>query len=494
MWTLLSIAGSVLLAAPAVADAARQGPDLTLRTPRVSATSVAADGSLRVSVTVRNIGDSLARPSVLRVYASRNASFQRTDTRMGSVRVSRIRPGAKRIAKLDISAARVGAGRWYLVACADARHSVRESDEDNNCRTGTRIRVAPAFTMGDPTVTATGTTVSASFTTAGGLEPVVTTCRLDLGATSTCTSPAAFNDVSLGEHTITVIATDALGSIVSASGSATVTDTDPPTGMSVSVTGGATPNDTASVTFSTGVDTLAGIDSWQLQRATAALSAGSCAAYGAYADIGGANPTSPAVLNLVDQECNRFRLVVTDAANNSANSGASSDVISDQQAPTGGSISWVTTWTLGVNDQSSIPVTIETGTDATLTSWAIDRQSWESWANCDTPSGSFTADVATDPAEPTYSDSTGLAWTTCYRYRLRVADAAGNETAYDGPASGYIHDVDADVDGYRRGLEMYTNIGMCSNGFYDTVFGVTPASFPPADPPGGTDDNCDGAP
>jgi hypothetical protein len=73
------------------------------------------------------------------------------------------------------------------------------------------------------------------------------------------------------------------------------------------------------VAFTTGTDPApgSGINTRQLQRATAALTAGICGAFGAFANLGPNNPTSPYTdTALSNAKCYQYRYVVTDMVGN----------------------------------------------------------------------------------------------------------------------------------------------------------------------------------
>jgi hypothetical protein len=113
----LSLAGTGALAS----SPAR--PDLV-----ETAVSVSAHGrSLRVTDTVRNRGAATASRSTTRYYLGR--------LRIGVRSVGRLSPGARARGsqRLRIPSS-LPSGSYHLLACADARKRIRESNERNNCR------------------------------------------------------------------------------------------------------------------------------------------------------------------------------------------------------------------------------------------------------------------------------------------------------------------------------------------------------------------------
>ena len=96
-------------------------------------------------------------------------------------------------------------------------------------------------------------------------------------------------------------------------------DTSAPTGGSISYTAGYTTAATVSITFTPGTDTGSGLASGSglLQRASATLSGGSCATFGAFATVV-TNPTSPTSSALTSGNCYQYRYLISDVAGNQA--------------------------------------------------------------------------------------------------------------------------------------------------------------------------------
>jgi hypothetical protein len=101
------------------------------------------DGALRVTDVVRNLGGTAAPPSATGYYLARR--------RIGDRSVGSLRPGAvSRGSKTLTIPSSVKPGSYRLLACADGRGRIRESDERNNCRLASRSvevndRTAPRF-------------------------------------------------------------------------------------------------------------------------------------------------------------------------------------------------------------------------------------------------------------------------------------------------------------------------------------------------------------
>lgn len=132
-----------------VATAAARRPDLVV-SALSSAAEVTAGTTLRVRLTTKNRGRSRAAASITKVYLSADRRVGR-DVAVGTIRVPRLKPGRKHIARLDLRVpARAAARNYRLLACADARRRVRESREGNNCRLATRAVQVTAADDGVP--------------------------------------------------------------------------------------------------------------------------------------------------------------------------------------------------------------------------------------------------------------------------------------------------------------------------------------------------------
>jgi hypothetical protein len=94
-----------------------------------------------------------------------------------------------------------------------------------------------------------------------------------------------------------------------------VNDSTPPTGT-IAYNNSYQPGKSVTVTF-TGADSGSGLLSGQLQRQSANFRNGGCAAFGAWADFGVANPVSPYLDSTVtNSKCYNYRYVLTDLVGN----------------------------------------------------------------------------------------------------------------------------------------------------------------------------------
>ncbi|MCW2950771.1 MAG: laminin sub domain 2, partial [Thermoleophilia bacterium] len=120
---------------------------------------------------------------------------------------------------------------------------------------------------------------------------------------------------------------------------AIVEDAQAPTGVSITYANAVTNVLSASISFTGGSDALSGMQSVQLQRQQAAFSSGTCGAYGAFANVGPLNPTSPySDATVADGFCYKYQIVSKDNVDNATTIVGTNTVKVDQTKP-GGSIS-----------------------------------------------------------------------------------------------------------------------------------------------------------
>lgn len=148
-----AVAAGLLSTGPA-AEAAAPRPDLRVKSAQVDKTSVTAGSTLTVTHVVQNPGKRQAAPSVTRFYltsdvsaslAARKASRTNprsspTDIQLeGSASVTGVKPGRSTTAATATVGIPVGtpAGSYTVLACADDRGTVKESNEAGNCTAAT---------------------------------------------------------------------------------------------------------------------------------------------------------------------------------------------------------------------------------------------------------------------------------------------------------------------------------------------------------------------
>lgn len=129
--------------------AAKKRADLIVRSVSVSPTHVGPGGLLKVKDTTRNRGRKAAPGSVTRYVLSKDRRLDRRDVRLHDRIVKRLKPRrahASKVRQVRIPST-IEPGTYWVLACADARRKVRESNERNNCRAArSRLRVAATAT------------------------------------------------------------------------------------------------------------------------------------------------------------------------------------------------------------------------------------------------------------------------------------------------------------------------------------------------------------
>ncbi len=141
---LVSALTSALIGLPTAARAATR-PDLTVSALTLATRHLVRGGALRVTETTHDAG-ATAPSTWTRYWLSRDRTHSTSDRLLGSRAVPKLRPARhSSFAKSWTIPASTGTGTWYVVACADASHKVRESHESNNCRASASLTVtAPA--------------------------------------------------------------------------------------------------------------------------------------------------------------------------------------------------------------------------------------------------------------------------------------------------------------------------------------------------------------
>jgi uncharacterized membrane protein len=144
------------------------GPDLVISA--LSGPSRAASGqSVSLSETTKNQGTAAAAASTTRFYWSVNSTWESTDTAIGTRSVPSLARGASSgpVTTSVTIPSGVAAGRYYIIARADANAAVSESSETNNTRS-IAVLVGPDLivsTFTGPSIGSPGQTVSVRDTT-----------------------------------------------------------------------------------------------------------------------------------------------------------------------------------------------------------------------------------------------------------------------------------------------------------------------------------------
>jgi subtilase family serine protease len=130
--TLPLVLVAVLIGATAAFGAARR-PDLGIVRVTVMADEVAAGDQLSVRDKVGNVGDATARASQIGYYLSFDATKSADDIRLGSRKLTALKARRARAGAVTLTMPNA-VGLFRVIACADDKKRVKESNEANNCR------------------------------------------------------------------------------------------------------------------------------------------------------------------------------------------------------------------------------------------------------------------------------------------------------------------------------------------------------------------------
>ena len=119
-------------------------PDLVVSSASVDDDTPLVGDRITVYATVRNQGTATASSSTLRYFWSNDNTCSEADY-TGSDRVSSLDPGESSDEDRTVDVPST-AGRYYLIAYADAEYAVSESNENNNCK-GVRVDVETSFDL-----------------------------------------------------------------------------------------------------------------------------------------------------------------------------------------------------------------------------------------------------------------------------------------------------------------------------------------------------------
>jgi YD repeat-containing protein len=129
---------------PGGAAAKSRRADLTVGAVSLSATP-AAGAKVSVRVMVRNAGKAVARASQLSV------GLEKMRAPLARAKVGKLKPGKRTTVSLAVRFPTViAAGRYRILACADAAKKVRERSEANNCRGAAQVLEVPAAVPAPP--------------------------------------------------------------------------------------------------------------------------------------------------------------------------------------------------------------------------------------------------------------------------------------------------------------------------------------------------------
>lgn len=194
--TALLLASGLTAAGVASPAAAAARADLTVAAVTAPATATAG-GRVALRAVVRNAGRRDARATTTRFAWSRDRTWGRTDTTLGQVRTRAVARRDRRTVRLTASLPASASGRGYVVVCADAKRTLRESREANNCRASDAVQVGspsatPTFPLDPDPLAVGGSTLQTArrvTATAGTEAPTTITATANDGTTYTLTIP-----------------------------------------------------------------------------------------------------------------------------------------------------------------------------------------------------------------------------------------------------------------------------------------------------------------
>jgi hypothetical protein len=217
----LVVTASLAMAVPVAVPSPVHATSAKPRAELVAKNVAAAASATRISVgtAVKNKGNKKARASTVTFFLSRDRAQSGDDRTLGSSRVGRIKPKRFKTATGVFNLpAGLTPGSYFVVACADSGHVVKERRENNNCK-GAEKAVQLAGTPGKPVTVTYSSSVpivllaSVHGTATGG------TCTDDpLTGGGSCVVAAV-----TGTVTLTAVGTPPVTQFVSWSGSCTGT-------------------------------------------------------------------------------------------------------------------------------------------------------------------------------------------------------------------------------------------------------------------------------
>lgn len=181
-------------------------PDLIVST--FTAPAVGGSGSsISISVTTSNIGTGIAGPSFTRIHLSTDTSFDASDMLLAEVPVSGLAPGGASSASPSLLIpAGTAVGRYFLIASADGRDQLVESQDGNN-RVSRQLQIGPDLTV---------SSISAPLSAASGGSLAITDITQNLGGAASAGTTTHFylstntsfsaDDVLLGGRAVPAVA------------------------------------------------------------------------------------------------------------------------------------------------------------------------------------------------------------------------------------------------------------------------------------------------
>src|SRR3954451_12629396 len=132
-WTIVALGAAA--AWPQAGAAAAPKADLVVARVTVSSECVVPSVEVTLSAVPRNRGKGKAGKSVTAFYLSRDAKRTKDDARLRRAAVAKLAARKRSAARTTVRGpGNAAAGTYRVVACADDRRKVKETNERNNCR------------------------------------------------------------------------------------------------------------------------------------------------------------------------------------------------------------------------------------------------------------------------------------------------------------------------------------------------------------------------
>jgi|GEM_PF-2378862 len=148
-----------------VTGATQAGADLTARPLITAPLALATGSSVQIPVQFSNVGTAdTSGATTGRLLLSSDATADGNDLVIGTFSIpDGLRPGSQQVVVDAIIPGFAGAGRYFLIAVADAGDTVTETNENNNAG----VTATALATVSRPVVSVTATTAAAAETTGG---------------------------------------------------------------------------------------------------------------------------------------------------------------------------------------------------------------------------------------------------------------------------------------------------------------------------------------
>jgi hypothetical protein len=171
----LAAAVAVLTAAALSLGASTPKPDLIVSKLSAPPAALKVGDTFKARDTTKNRGKRPAGRSTNRYYLSLDAKKSKADVRLSGKRgVKGLAPGKASGGRATLTVPQVAAGSYFLLACADDRKKVKESNERNNCRASKTVAKVTGREPPNAPANRSPSAAAQSVTTASGVPVAVT--------------------------------------------------------------------------------------------------------------------------------------------------------------------------------------------------------------------------------------------------------------------------------------------------------------------------------